>query len=124
MQFATKIQRKIYFAKRKASMFFISALACVGSIVPAAASEPELLYTDADVETVKAACRVWSKWGWLFIIGSAFLYFRTKGNERANAIYKSAFIGTTITWFLALNDGKILLMVIDLFKYFAGLIGG
>lgn len=105
-------------------MFFISALACVGSIVPVAASEPELLSTDADIETVKAACRVWSKWGWLFIIGSAFLYFRTKGNERANAIYKSAFIGTTITWFLALNDGKILLMVIDLFKYFAGLIGG
>lgn len=67
MQFATKIQRKIYFAKRKASMFFISALACVGSIVPVAASEPELLSTDADIETVKAACRVWSKWGWLFI---------------------------------------------------------
>lgn len=124
MQFATKIQREIYFAKRKLSMFFISALACVGNIVPAVASEPELLSTDSDVETVKAACRVWGKWGWLFIIISGFLYFRTKGNERANAIYKSALIGTLVTWILALNDGKILLMVFDLFKYFAGLIGG
>jgi hypothetical protein len=124
MQFATKIQRKIYFAKRKASMFFISALACVGSIVPAAASEPALLSTDGDVETIKAVCRLWAKWGLLFLAVVAFFYFKTKGNERANGIYKGALTGTLVTWILALNDGAILFMIFDFFKYLAGLIGG
>ena len=124
MQFATKIQRKIYFAKRKASMFFISALACVGSIVPAAASEPALLSTDGDVETIKAVCRLWAKWGLLFLAVVAFFYFKTKGNVGGKCNLKGAPSGPLVTWVLAGYAGASLFMIFDFFKYLAGLIGG
>ncbi len=135
MDLLTKVQRAVYFARRKLSMFVIGTMMTVGSIIPVFADpsgdtstgitgSTELLEGTGDVDVVKEGCKLVTKWGWILCVIVLVKYLKSKGDEKNNGVMKAALIGAVAIWVLSLNEGALLFQVINFVKYLGGLAAG